>query len=304
MSWSEEDLYRKARLFVTRAFYEVPRSDALFPFWASLGLELLARAALAHVHPALLADPSQPDNLLYALGYEVKAPKSVPAKAVFSRCQRIIPGFTEIERDRCMALQYHRNEDLHSGGLPFESLPPEAWLTGFLKDCRVLLDFLDKSLEDFFGDEEASAAQRLIVEADEKVTVDVKRRIGQARKASEHLGDDVKVARRAEIGFRLRLSDTSTKESPCPACSSTAQLDGELIRLGEPRLRDEYILRERVYLAVRFGCSVCGLALGTHEELNAAGIGGQFAIEDTFEPLEFYREEFEEAYFEPDYGND
>ncbi len=304
MSWSEEDLYRKARLFVTRAFYEVPRSDALFPFWASLGLELLGRAALAHVHPALLADPSQPDNLLYALGYEVKAPKSVAAKAVFSRCQRIIPEFTEVERDRCMALQYHRNEDLHSGGLPFESLPPEAWLTGFLKSCRVLLDFLGKSLEEFFGEQEASAAERLIVEADEKVTNDVKRRIGQARNAFEHLGDDVKAAGRTETEVRLRLSDASTKELPCPACCSGGQLDGELIRLGEPRLRDECIVRERVYLAVRFACSVCGLSLVTHEELNAAGVGGQFAIEDTFEPMEFYREEFEEAYFEPDYGND
>lgn len=77
MSWSEDALYAKAKLFMTRAFFDVGREDALFPFWCSLGLELLGRAVVAHTHPVLLADPSEPENLFYAFGYEVTAPKSV-----------------------------------------------------------------------------------------------------------------------------------------------------------------------------------------------------------------------------------
>ena len=68
MSWERDPLWAKARLFFGRAFDE-PRDDPRFGLWCSLGLELLARAALASISPTLLAAPENTHRyLLHALG--------------------------------------------------------------------------------------------------------------------------------------------------------------------------------------------------------------------------------------------
>jgi hypothetical protein len=67
MSWERDPLWAKSRLFFERAF-EQPPEDPLFGLWCSLGLELLARAALASVSPTLLAEPDKEHRfLLHAL---------------------------------------------------------------------------------------------------------------------------------------------------------------------------------------------------------------------------------------------
>jgi hypothetical protein len=67
MRWERDPLWAKSRLFLERAFDE-PREDPLFGLWCSLGLELLARAALASVSPTLLAEPDNEHRfLLHAL---------------------------------------------------------------------------------------------------------------------------------------------------------------------------------------------------------------------------------------------
>lgn len=306
MNWAEDTLFMKARLYMTRAFEEVRRDDPLFGFWATLGMELLGRAVLASVHPALLADPSEPENLFYALGYEVKAPKSIPVKAVFSRCQRIIPEFTEANRDQCMALVYLRNEEVHTGGLPFEELPTEAWLPGFFHDCELLLGQLGRTLDDLFGPEEARAAKQMMVEVDKKLRGDIQKRIGLSKNDFEQATDqaDRRTTAARRIWQQLRERGTDAKERPCPACGTNGILSGEVIRSSEPRLTDASIVVERAVVATGFICYACPLVLADQAELNAAGIGGQFSTEENYEPLDYYREQFEEAYFEPDYGND
>ena len=66
--WTTDSLWNKAKIYITRAF-SGEREDDLFPFFASLGLEFLARSALAKIHPALLADPSDGASVMYAFGY-------------------------------------------------------------------------------------------------------------------------------------------------------------------------------------------------------------------------------------------
>jgi hypothetical protein len=96
MDWSPESLYNKAKVFAERAHNEHVDS-ALFGFWMSLTIEMLGRAALAQIHPALLADPREPDNIQYAFGIIPKGvPKSIQAKTVFARCSVFVDGFTEV----------------------------------------------------------------------------------------------------------------------------------------------------------------------------------------------------------------
>src|SRR6266849_6178734 len=101
MSWEKEPLWAKARLFCERAFEE-PREDPLFGLWCSLGLELLARAAIASVNPALLAEPD-PDhkNLLQALNLVSAGGglrKSLGIARVLNLCRTLFPKFSEDDR--------------------------------------------------------------------------------------------------------------------------------------------------------------------------------------------------------------
>src|SRR5258708_39891622 len=101
MDWSSESLYNKSKLFAERAHNE-PLDSALFGFWMSLVVEMLGRAALAYVHPALLADPREPDHIQYAFGIIPKGvPKSIHAKTVFARCSVFIEDFTEKMAGHC-----------------------------------------------------------------------------------------------------------------------------------------------------------------------------------------------------------
>ena len=81
----------------------------------------------------------------------LKNPRSVPAKTVFSRCQVIIPEFTENEFNKTMTIMERRNEELHSGTLGFEALKTQFWLADYFRICKILLAFQERTLEDWFG---------------------------------------------------------------------------------------------------------------------------------------------------------
>ncbi len=95
--WSKEALLAKSQMFFEEMLRH-PRDDWQFAHWSTLSLELLARAALAHISPTLLADERNWNNVYYALGHKPKASKFVPSSigivAVFNRLREILPDFT------------------------------------------------------------------------------------------------------------------------------------------------------------------------------------------------------------------
>src|SRR5688500_1411823 len=65
-----------------------------YQLWASLSLELLGKAALAHINPALVADPKETGSLLAACGIVTKQDvKSIPAHTLFDRLKHIEKTF-------------------------------------------------------------------------------------------------------------------------------------------------------------------------------------------------------------------
>jgi hypothetical protein len=117
MDWEAESLYGKAKTFARRAHDGSIRSAA-FGFWMSLSLELLSRAALAKVHPVLLADPREEDNIHYAFGIIPKRPpRSIQSKAVFARCSVHVPGFTDKMSGHCLVLASSKLRTSHRFGL-------------------------------------------------------------------------------------------------------------------------------------------------------------------------------------------
>jgi hypothetical protein len=310
--WSEQALFSKALVYVQRAS-AVDADTGLEQLWSLMALELLARAAIARVHPALLADPQDGANLLYAFGYgDLKPPRSVPVATVFRRCQVIIPTFTEDLGKAGIALMSLRNEELHSGGMVLETLRPTTWQPQYYAICEVLLNHLERKLDDFFPAERASAARTVLDGMAEDVESVVKQRIADRTRWFKSLTDDEQTTRIARhVGQQTTAMVALRREAivACPSCDARAIIGGEAAGVSDPRVGDGEIERDVRVLPTRFACTVCELPLAGHAELFHAGLGDEFSVVDAEDPLEYYGIDPTdyvsiEDLVEPDYGND
>lgn len=287
--WNYDTLWQKAKLYIDRALSE-ERDGPLFPFWAALALELLARATLAKVHPALLAEP---DCILMAFDYDTgaKAPKSVMAKTVFLRCQKIVPGFGDEELKTCMSIIERRNEELHSGTLAFEEFPTSLWLSSYFRICKLLLSSQGQSLKAFLGRDEADAAEKMIAASEQQVLAAVQKAIADKKSEFGKLGLTEQQRRHGTSETSVEeLQDTSKHLVTCPACGAKAIITGERVRAGATRLEGELMHRDIAFLPTKFRCYCCELELAGHTSLHAAGLGGQYSITESYDPVERYGE--------------
>ena len=118
MKWEFDALWQKAKRYAHRA-HGAPANDADFGFFSALSLEFLAKAALAHVHPALLAKPDDDGvSLLHALGFDTRAqPKTVEMKTVYLRLMRAVPDFSKTLMEGCIdPCQIRGLEDAQKAG--------------------------------------------------------------------------------------------------------------------------------------------------------------------------------------------
>jgi len=304
VDWSHESLWLKTRLYAKRAADE-PREGPLFGLWSAMTLELLARSALAFVHPALLADP-RGDDVLYSVGFpSSKAPRSIAAHTVVSRCQAVVKGFTEAEAKFCNEVMGRRNAELHSGALAFEGLRPEAWLADYYRVCDLLLRAQGKTLGRLFGGDEARAARRMIAAAAADIRKRVLDSISAHRTQFELLTDDEKTERRRALGMLVLRLPPNALRVLCPACGSYDYVEGKAVRPTRHRLDGDQVVIETVALPVRFECRTCGLRLLGHGALHAAGMGGQYTHREEWDAFEYYDTGDAPAeYYEDEYGND
>src|SRR5206468_9043221 len=105
-AWDAEALFLKAQRYAQRMSEEDSGSWE-YALWSSLSLELLARAALSNVSPALLADTDKHWSSLYhSLGFsptEPKfSPKSISITDVLRRLSSIFPGFNQELESFCV----------------------------------------------------------------------------------------------------------------------------------------------------------------------------------------------------------
>lgn len=291
--WDEHLLWAKSLSYMDQALKQ-DRTSWLFPFWATLSLDFLARSALAHVSPTLLASTKTAgeatNNLFYALGYPKRAdPKSIDSTEVFSRCERMIDSFSAEHRVSCGALLDRRNEELHSGGAPFNDLKDKTWLPQFYECCSILLASIERPLEDLLGPEEAVAALAMIKSANDEAAKSVKGDIAAARKIwlerpEQERTDAVKLA--------LTISDRSLGHVvDCPACSSKALLYGEEVSSFPNEVNGDEIITKSTILPTRFECKACGLTIKGHNRLHHvedADLGSTFTRTRRFDVADYY----------------
>ncbi len=315
--WDPGALWEKTKLFAARASRE-EQEGMLFPFWSILALELLARTVVADVHPALLADPQDGENLLYAFGFGApRRPKSVPAATVFRRCGKIVQDFTVPDVNGAIGLIDLRNEELHSGGTPFDGFTTAAWLADYYRLCKLLLSALGRDLDELFGPEQAKAADQMISGAAEQLVSEVNEYVAERKRwFKAQPKDDRQQLREAGAAWIKKREGEAwaphlmAKTMECPACKRPAWMTGEFVRSGEPIAREDAIVQEIVKIPTHLECPVCGLQIHGHGRLHAIGLGGLFTGELREDPVSYFQIEFEPTeadfakFMEPDYGNE
>jgi len=292
MSWERDPLWAKARLFFGRAF-NTQRDDPAFGLWCSIGLELLARAALASVSPSLLAQPDPAQKyLLHAVHKEseIPFPKSISASLVFELCKKIFPPFSEEDRKLASALLNRRNEELHSGAAAFDQYNPGQWLVGFYHACQSLCTILGMALAELFGDQEAEFAGKLLAEDRDNLQNRVLSAIAARKKAfSTKEPDEQKAARVQAEELGRELSAKRHHRVVCPACGCTGTLQGT--PFGKEHVTHEengVIVVRQAISPIDFSCFACGLKLTTYAALETAGLGAPYTRTTTYSPEDYY----------------
>ena len=286
-SWSPEALFTKALLYVGEMELHTP-DDWQFGLWSSLTLELLARAALAHISPTLLADRKDWHNIHHALGHPPTAkgftPRTVDARELLSILKELVPDFTQELFDFSVAHLSRRNAALHSGEDAFTGLGTSVWLPKFYACCEVFLRFMGKNLDQFFRD--SGDVQGVIAAMRDTAAKSVGKEIEAHKEAWEQKGPEgQKEAReRADVWATRHVGH----RVPCPACGSFAIVQGTA-QGPVTTLNEEYeIVQKQAMLPSSFECIACGLKISGLSKLSACGLGDAFTATTIFSPAEFF----------------
>ncbi len=302
-AWDAEALYNKAERYMQQA-QGLDRDGWDYALWMSLSLELLARAALANIHPALLADPDKTgSNLISALGFTPTekrfAPKSIAISDVFSRLNALVPGF--LPEHVSFGIQHtgRRNAELHSGELGFDSLRGSSWQPRFYDTCAVLLASMGSSLETFVGKEEAKTAWALIDAAKDEGAkavagdIDAHRKVweGKSELERQQLAGQAALWANRQDGHRVQ----------CPACRSNALVWGEPVGASARKLEEDDIVERQEHLPSRFECVACGLKVAGLGRLTAANLADRYTNTQTYDAAQYYADQADEwARYEDD----
>lgn len=284
---SEEALFAKALVYVER-MESHPPDDSELGFWSALSLELLARAALAHVSPSLLADAKNWRNLMHALGREPTAkkysPTSIPTTEVLARLNELVPEFTEEAAGFCTKHADRRNAELHTGELAFTSLGTSEWLPRFYSACSILLKSMGRDLSEFVSD--PKAAQEMIDSLGDAAAKAVKQDINAHAQVWSNKNDEEREQAVA------RATAWATRQAGhrvvCPACGSQALVQGNPSGTVATSVNEDEVVQRQPMLPSAFECIACGLRISGLSKLSACGLGDAFTARSTYTVAEFF----------------
>lgn len=302
-TWDPEALYLKAERYVQQ-MSELDSDTWDYALWSSLSLELLGRAALANISPALLAETDNRNwsSLYNSLGFspneEKFAPKSIAISEVFKRLTAILPEFTKEHESFGTLHTGRRNTELHSGELAFDGVKGSVWQPRFYQTCEVLLASMGMTLQDFVGIDEAEVAQKMIAAAADDSAKAVKgevvahRKVWLAKPEEERssLTSQAKVWAARYAGHRIE----------CPACRSQALVVGEPVAAPSQKLNDGEITETQEYLPNQFECIACGLKIAGLSRLTVVGLGDRYKKTLVYDAAEYYAPEDDYYGYEDD----
>jgi hypothetical protein len=300
--YDHDALWLKAKLFLKHAMdREEPRTFEERALWASLALELLAKAALSRLSPLLIATPQEDGtNLLIAAGAIAGDARfrSIPAHTLFGRCHKAFKPFNDRE---ALQIAQARNEYLHGAGVGFEGLPEDAWWARFWARTAILVDHLDNDLDGLVGRDRVAVVEtylslntRNLESRLESLLEHARQRLSLRSSANPPAWIEREFARPKDLSAGL----AHFVEARCPACGTQGQLEGSEVSSYDVKVEQvgEEDYDQWVELTVDsdyFSCSNCRLVLDGYELIDTAGLPSTFgAVGD------------DSDYAEDEYGND
>lgn len=294
MNWSKDALFSKAKLFIGRATVE-DKDSSFYGIFSALALELLARAALANIHPSLLAEPeANQKSLLYALGYSdfSISPKSIMTRQVFSLCGSLIPNFNSDLQKLALSMMDRRNEELHSGGVAFQEYNQDQWIGSFYRVCQVLTESMGESLVSFLGKECAAEAEILISESDKRIKKEVLDKISARKKTYEDdLENNKEVIDKLVDRSRLEIEQKVHQgyhRVLCPCCGNDALIYGKESAVCHNEIYEDSVVVKNNVIPNTFRCNVCGLKLSSYAELQVAGLPLHYTNTYNYDPVDYF----------------
>lgn len=303
--WDAEAMLLKAKLFLNHAMDhgEEHRDFDERALWASLALELLAKAALARVSPVLIAAPNEEGNSLLVASGLVEGDvrfMSVQAKTLFSRCSKAFKPFNDKE---AQAIAAARNEYLHGAAPSFTTIPAEAWWPRYWAQAHILIHACDRVLEDIVGNDRVGLVEDYLAKNKRNIEHRLEMLLERARQQlARHDSGQMRAGEAAEwsryrpgaLSAGLHYSTAQT----CPACGDAGLLEGEDIDDAQAHhqqvAEDAYdSWMELTIGSSYFSCDRCHLVLDSYELVEASDLPASF--DATGEIGDFW---------EPEYGND
>lgn len=302
--WSKDSLLAKAQRYAT-LMLEQPRDNWQFGFWSALCLEMLVRSSVSNVSPALIADTKDWNNILFALGNKsavIKlSPKSIDISEVLNRAESMFTNFNREMMNFCVLHFQRRNGELHSGALPFDGLGTSTWLPQFYDCSEALLETVGVPMAQIFGLEEASTAATLIKALKDDAAKAVKGTINAHKTIWEE--KDVEERNKLEKQAETLSSRADGHRVACPACHSVGLVQGAPAGPVATTFKDGMIVLRQPMLPSHFECKACGLKIIGYSKLSACGLGGTFTSTFSYEPAEFFEDEFRDRWSGMDEDN-
>lgn len=286
-AWSAEALFSKALLHVGE-MERYTANDWQFGFWSSLSLELIARAALAHVSPTLLANIKDWRNVYYALGKPATTrqftPVSITTREVLLILKELLPGLTKELLDFCVEHCVRRNAELHSGEEVFARLGTSEWLPKYYASCEVLLGSLGKSLPDLFADPDA--AHDMILSLQDTAAKAVERDIrAHTQIWDQKSPEDQEAAKAQAAAWATRHAGHRVK---CPSCGCPVLIRGSSQGAVTTAIGEDGIVQRQTMVPSALECVACGLKISGLSRLSACGLGDAFTATSTYSAAEFF----------------
>ena len=303
---SFDALLGKSKVYIGRALAAKGRkSMGEYQLWASLALELVGKAALASVHPCLVADPQSYVSIFAAAGMNVGTDvKTIIAKTLFERLTHITKRFDKKTQEFCENMSLKRNAELHSGEAPFEASLPASWEGRFWHTAEIILETCGHTIESWLGADQAKSPRELLEEYVHALEEAAKVRVETAaekfaswpKKVREEAHAKAAALSKWDMHRSFRLVADGIWETECPACKAKAFLAGTKYNeeASEEESNDyEEEMVDVFYIAEEFECPSCHLHLDNRDAIAAAGID-----------VDHTETETRQREYEPDYGND
>ncbi|WP_096704784.1 hypothetical protein [Magnetospirillum sp. 15-1] len=295
MSWDSDALFAKAQRYAEEMLLYT-HDDWRCGLWSSFVLEVIARAALAHINPVLLAEADDRNNIYYSIGLKPTkqkfSPKSIAITDVFTRLSELIPEFVPL-KEPSATLVGKRNSELHSAEAPFDA-GSSSWLASFYQACDVLLQSMGHSLADLIGSEEADVAGKVVAAAKDEAAKAVAGLIKAHQTVwSQKDEEDQEKLKAKSVSWAMRSVGHVVS---CPSCGAQSLLTGDPVSSPKKTIDGDVITEKQQHLPSKFQCIACGLKISGLPQLTACGIGDKYTNTVVYHAAEYYAEPDDDDY--------